>query len=64
MLELPLEEVEEVQGTKEDAILEFHVDDGALRGREDALASITFVLPDGNEDFTGAQLPFSGCAQT
>jgi hypothetical protein len=51
--ELPLSEVCDVQGTKEDAILEFHIDDAALRGREDALTSATFVLPEENEDFAG-----------
>lgn len=62
VLEVPLDEVSEVQGAKEDAILEFHVDDGALRGREDALSSVTFVIPEGNEDFQGAASWFRGVA--
>ena len=54
IFEVPLDEVAEVQGAKEDAIMEFHVDDAALRSREDALTSVTFVLPEGNTDFAGA----------
>lgn len=54
VLEVPLDEVAEVQGAKEDAIMEFHVDDAALRSREDALTSVTFVLPEGNADFASA----------
>ena len=53
VFEVPLDEVGDVQGTKDDAILEFHIDDTALRSREDALTSVTFVLPEGNEDFPG-----------
>ena len=37
VFELPLTEVGDVQGTKEDAILEFHVDDGTISQKEDAL---------------------------
>lgn len=55
VLELPLNEVNDVQGVKEDAILEFHVDDGSLRGKEDALSSVTIVIPEENEDFPGAR---------
>jgi Structure-specific recognition protein (SSRP1) len=53
VFELPLTEIGDVQGTKEDAILEFHVDDGIISQREDALCSITFVIPDDNERFPG-----------
>ena len=53
VFELPLTEIGDVQGTKEDAILEFHVDDGTISQKEDALCSITFVIPDENERFPG-----------
>lgn len=53
VFELPLTEIGDVQGTKEDAILEFHVDDGTISQKEDALSSITFVIPDDNERFPG-----------
>jgi hypothetical protein len=43
-----------VQGAKEDAILEFHVDDGTIGPAEDSLCSVTFAIPDGNQDFAGA----------
>lgn len=56
MLELPLNEVGEIQGTKEDVIMEFHVDDTAISHREDALCAVTFVVPDGNVDFPGTAL--------
>jgi len=56
--ELPLPEVGEVQGQRDEAILEFHVDDGAASVREDALCAVTFVIPDGNETFLGAR---GGC---
>jgi hypothetical protein len=53
VFELPMTEIGDVQGTKEDAILEFHVDDGTISQKEDALCSITFVIPDDNEQFPG-----------
>lgn len=56
IFELPLTEIGDVQGTKEDAILEFHVDDGTISQKEDALCSITFVIPDDNERFAGVPL--------
>lgn len=57
MFELPLTEVADVQGGKEDAIMEFHVDDGTISMTEDALCSVTFVIPEGNSEFPGAALP-------
>jgi Structure-specific recognition protein (SSRP1) len=57
VFELPLSEVGDVQGGKEDAILDFHVDDGTLGPNEDALSSVTFTIPEGNHDFVGAHLP-------
>lgn len=53
LFELPLTEVADVQGGKEDAIMEFHVDDGTISMTEDALCSVTFVIPDGNPEFQG-----------
>lgn len=56
LFELPLTEVADVQGGKEDVIMEFHVDDGTISMTEDALCSVTFVIPEGNPDFQGRLL--------
>lgn len=53
IFELPLTEIGDVQGTKEDVILEFHIDDGTISQKEDGLCSITFVVPDDNQHFPG-----------
>ena len=51
--ELPLPEVGEVQGQKDEAIMEFHIDDTAISDREDALCAVTFLIPDGHPSFPG-----------
>lgn len=61
MFELPLTEVADVQGGKEDAIMEFHVDDGTISMAEDALCSVTFVIPEGNPEFPGVLLNQACC---
>ncbi|WIA31627.1 hypothetical protein OEZ86_002510 [Tetradesmus obliquus] len=53
MFELPLPEVSQAQQTKDEVLLEFHVDDTTRDDREDTLVEMAFHVPAVNEAWGG-----------
>lgn len=49
--EVPLPDVSQAQQSKDELILEFHVDDTAADPREDTLLGMSFQVPAGNQEY-------------